>query len=152
LIRAVFDANVIVSGFPVIGGLPGVLLDRWRRDEFGLVLSDYILDEIARAWTDPYWSRRINPVEAEDALRFLRRFAEIVPVTVDVSGIASHAEDDMVIATAVSAEAEYLVTGDKELQGVRRHRGVRILSPREFLAILDNQPDEPGVPTPAPQP
>jgi len=148
VIRAVFDANVIVSGFPGIGGLPGALLNRWQREEFELVLSDYILDEIARAWTDPYWRRRINLLEVEDALRFLRHFAEIVPVTVDVSGIASHSADDMVIATAVSADVEYLVTGDKELQGVQSYRGVRILSPRDFLAYLDAQPD---APTPTPQ-
>ncbi len=43
----------------------------------------------------------------------------------------------MIIATALSAQVDYTVTGDKELQDLRSSNGVRIVSPREFLAILD---------------
>lgn len=66
-----------------------------------------------------------------------------------VEGIASHPQDDLIIATAVSAEAEYLVSGDKELQDLRSYGQVKIVSPATFLAILDEQPESP---TPAPQP
>jgi predicted nucleic acid-binding protein len=85
----------------------------------------------------------------EIALNLLRRRAEITPITVTVEGVASHPEDDMVLATAVSAEAEYLVSGDKELQDLRAYGQIKILSPREFLSFLDEQAESP---TPAPQP
>ncbi len=137
MIRSVFDANVVVAGFPATAGTLASLIERWKTGTFELVLSEYILDEIARAWTDPYLRSRINPLEIEAALEFLHRFAKIVPVTINVSGIASHSEDDMVIATAVSAGADYLVTGDRELQDLRAYADVRIVSPRRFLAILD---------------
>jgi uncharacterized protein len=52
--------------------------------------------------------------------------------------VATHPEDDLVLAAAVSAEAGYLVTGDRQLQQLGRFRGVDIVSPRAFLAILED--------------
>jgi predicted nucleic acid-binding protein len=54
-----------------------------------------------------------------------------------VTGVASHPEDDPILATAVSASADYLVTGDRQLQRLGSYRGVSIVSPREFLDLLD---------------
>ena len=39
-----------------------------------------------------------------------------LPITAHVQGVATHAEDDLVLATAESAQADYLITGDKKLQ------------------------------------
>lgn len=57
-------------------------------------------------------------------------------ITVQVTGIATHAHDDLVLATAISAGAEYLVTGDRGLRDVGEYQGVAILTPREFLDRL----------------
>lgn len=69
----------------------------------------------------------------------LRRKAEIVPVTTEISGVASHAEDDLVIAAAVSARAPYLVTGDAGLLAVGTHRGVSLVTARFFRTMLDQR-------------
>ncbi len=60
-------------------------------------------------------------------------------ITAEVHGVATHAEDDLILATAISARVEYLVTGDKKLQELRSYQGVAIVSPREFLDILESQ-------------
>jgi putative PIN family toxin of toxin-antitoxin system len=101
------------------------------------VTSEPILAEVERAWTKPYWRRRIAADRAALVLALLRRFAEVVPVSAHVYGIATHPEDDTVLATAISARAPYLVTGDKGLLGVGRFRGVAILTPRDFLNLLE---------------
>jgi predicted nucleic acid-binding protein len=44
-----------------------------------------------------------------------------------------------VLATALSAGAEFLVTGDKELRQLGAYGGTRLLLPREFLTELDRQ-------------
>lgn len=63
--------------------------------------------------------------------------AVIVPLSTVVRGVATHASDDLVIATAVSGSADYLVTGDRDLRlRVREYGGVAIVSPAEFLEIL----------------
>jgi len=49
MIRATLDVNVLVSGFPAERGTPAELLERWSNLEFELVLSQHILEGIARA-------------------------------------------------------------------------------------------------------
>jgi predicted nucleic acid-binding protein len=51
----------------------------------------------------------------------------------EVHGVATHSEDDLILATAVSAEADYLVMGDRKLQDLVTYEGVTIASPRQFL-------------------
>lgn len=61
---------------------------------------------------------------------------ELVAVTSQIAGIASHAEDDLILATAIDGHADYLVTGDAHLRKLEIVRGVAIVSPREFLTVL----------------
>ena len=147
--RAVFDANVIAAAVPANPGTLARLFDLWLAGDFQLVVSSYILDEVVIAWSKPYWRTRMTAKRVDAALSLLRSSAEITPIAVTVEGVASHPEDDMVLATAVSAKAEYLVSGDKELQNLRTYGQVKIVSPAEFLAILDEQPESS---TPTPQP
>jgi predicted nucleic acid-binding protein len=78
---------------------------------------------------------------APQKLEVLRAFLESGPVatniSVEVHGIATHPEDDLILATAVSGRADYLVTGDRQLLALGSYQGVRIVTPRDFLAILE---------------
>jgi predicted nucleic acid-binding protein len=56
---------------------------------------------------------------------------------VQAAGITAHTEVDRILATAMSAQAQYLVTGDKQLLKRHAFRGTLLLSPRQFLEILD---------------
>ncbi len=133
MIIAVLDTNVLASGF--VGedkpeSTPGELIRRWRSGSFILVTSEHILTELAGTFTDPYFIQRLPAVTNADALDSLRIDAFVQPVTEIVSGVASHAEDDVVLATALSAGAEYLVTGDKELRQLGACGGTQLLLPR----------------------
>ena len=149
MIKSVFDANVVAVGIPAETGTLAVLFDRWFAGDFELVVSEFILGEVRITWAKPYWRARMTAQRVEASLNLLRRRSEITPITVTIEGVASHPEDDMVLATALSAEAEYLVSGDRELRDLRSYGQVKIVSPATFLAILDAQP---GSPTPIPQP
>ncbi len=69
-------------------------------------------------------------------LALLRAAATVTPLTIEVAGVATHPEDDLILATAVASEAAYLVTGDRKLRSVGMFRDVAIISPREFLERL----------------
>jgi putative PIN family toxin of toxin-antitoxin system len=137
VIRAVYDANVLVSGFAATSGTLSVLIDRWRAGQVRLVLSQHILDEVARTWTKPYWQARFGPDLIERALHLLALEAEVTPLRMQVTGVATHPEDDLVLATAVNGQVDYLVTGDRQLQRLINYEGVHICSPQEFLLLLD---------------
>ncbi len=135
------DTNLLASG--IVGfrrreSTPGELLRRWRGGEYELVTSEPILAELLRTLALPYFALRINPLDVAELLPLLTQAA--VPITVTVTGVATHPEDDLVLATAVSAHAGYLVTGDQPFRRrVRSYQDVRLLSPREFLTVLEGQ-------------
>jgi putative PIN family toxin of toxin-antitoxin system len=142
VIVAVLDTNVLASGFVGLNkpeSATGELLRRWRREEFALVVSDHILAELSRVVSYPYFAQRLSHAEIEAAFLGLRTEALSQSITVQVSGVASHAADDAVIATALSARAAYLVTGDKQLLERRSYWGTHFLTPRQFLEVLKGQ-------------
>ncbi len=149
MIAVVFDTNTLASG--IVGSQnpaspPGTLYNAWRRGAFSLVVSEHILTELRRTLEKPYFQRRISPDDARAVDALLRRFARVVPITAHVAGMASHPEDDLVLATALSAGVPYLVSGDEGLQRVGHYQGVTILSPRAFRDLLPHQqlPDNAG--------
>ncbi len=72
-------------------------------------------------------------------MSLLRINATIVVPILTVSGVGEDEEDDLVLATAVAGNADFLVTGDKHMQGLSRHQNVRILTPRQFLDVLESE-------------
>ena len=138
MISAVLDTNIIVSGTIVAGGIPDRLLQAARAGQFTLVTSDVIVAEAVRALGRDRVRRkyRIAGDDVERVRQLLEQELVSTPITVQVAGVATHPEDDMILATAVSARADYLVTGDVQLQRLETYRGVAIVSPRRFLEIL----------------
>lgn len=136
MIVAVLDTNVLVSAFPAHGTVPAMLIDAWRQGVFHLVISEHILEELAEAWKDPYWQARFSSTDSTAAIALLRSDAIMTALTVAVAGVATHPEDDLILATAVAGAATYLVTGDRKLRAVGTFQSVTILSPRAFLDRL----------------
>ncbi|MGH6917272.1 MAG: putative toxin-antitoxin system toxin component, PIN family, partial [Geminicoccaceae bacterium] len=54
-----------------------------------------------------------------------------------VRGVVRDPNDDMVVACALKASADYIVTRDKDLLSLGAHEGIRIVTPRQFLDLLD---------------
>lgn len=142
MIRAVLDTNVLVSGLlrrhPAAPSVQ--LLDAWRGGDFELVLSSEILAEVERTLGKPYFRARLSDDQIERALTLLRRRSHLVPVSVDVQSVATHPEDDLILATAISGPADYLVTGDRDILDLGNFRGIEIKSPRDFLNVLQSSP------------
>lgn len=137
MIRVVLDANVIVGSFAATSGALSEIAGAWQSQRFHVVLSDHVLQEAEIAWKKPYWAQRYASDEIDRLVSIVRRRSEFVAPTPGVSGVATHEEDDLVIATAIAGNAAYLVTGDKELLRLKSYKTVSIVSPQEFLEILE---------------
>jgi putative PIN family toxin of toxin-antitoxin system len=133
---AVFDTNVLASGFLSRATTPGRLLLAWQEGLFELVVTAPILEELRETLNDPYFRRRLTPEQIEENLALVRREATVVRITTHVRDVATRPEDDLVLAAALSGQAQYLVTGDAQLQRLGTYQGITILSPRAFWDIL----------------
>jgi putative PIN family toxin of toxin-antitoxin system len=140
VIRAVLDTNVLASGLAgegVPASIPGAVLRHWRAGDFDLITAPSILAELSRTLTKSYFRSRRSDAQIEAAIQLIVAEGSFVVPTVEVFDIASHPEDDLVLAAAVSAQVDYLVTGDRMLLRLSNYHGVSILSPRAFLDLLD---------------
>jgi uncharacterized protein len=142
---AVLDTNVLASALRGYRrSYPGILLRAWRDGFYELVLSEHILDELGRTLANRYFSRFIQPYQAAAVIELLRNEATVVPITQPVQAVATHPEDDLILATAVSGRANYLVTGDTQLLRLRRYRSVEIVAACGFAELLAASTEESG--------
>lgn len=139
MLRAVLDANVYVSAVVRPDGPPGQIVERFlRHAAFQVVLSPVIVDEVLRAMAYPK-VRTLIRRGIEPGLWFedIVVLAEMVAGELDVSGVSRDPDDDKYVGAALEGRAAFVVTGDQELLGLEEHEGVRIVTPRTFLRLLD---------------
>ncbi len=141
MIIAVLDTNILVSGASITSTPPGQILNAWREGKFELVVSSYIIDELKRTFQKPYFQSHLTAEDISSFMDLLQNETTITPITAKVEGIATHLEDDLILATAVSAKADYLVTGDGPLlrKVGNSYQSTKLVTPNEFLQILKSQ-------------
>jgi uncharacterized protein len=142
MIGAVLDSSVLVSAFLTPSGVADQLLQHAACGTFVLYLSPQITDEVRRSLREK--TERIRRYYSYTDERVDQFIAAVVAVARSVTELPElHAvpldpADDMVIATAVAAGADYLVTGDLHLLSLREHDGIRIVRPKAFLDLLSS--------------
>jgi putative PIN family toxin of toxin-antitoxin system len=141
MIRAVLDANVLVSALLNPESPPATVLTAWRSEQFQLVLSEAILEEIARVLRYPKIAKRHGWHE-----RQVRRFLEdvaylaiLTPGHLRLNVIREDPPDDRYLECAIESAAHYIVSGDAHLLLLGTYEGIRILAPRTFLEVLSQE-------------
>lgn len=138
MISAVLDTNVLASGTVSAANAPGQILDAWHARKFELVTSQHIIDELLQTFQKPYFKNHLTNQAVNNLIDLLQNESLVIPVTVQVQGVATHPQDDLIVATALSAKANYLVTGDMPLLNKigESYKGVSITNPNASLKIL----------------
>lgn len=138
MIRAVLDANVVVSGVLSGKGYPGRILAAWRDEQIHLVVSEAVLEEIGRVLRYPRIVARHQWTDAQLQvfLEDLTRLTILTPGKLRLSVIAEDPSDNRYIECAVEGQADYIVSGDHHLLHLAHYRGTEILTPRAFVELL----------------
>jgi len=139
-IRALLDANVLVSAAIRPGGKPDQILRR-AVTEFVWLTSEYVLSELERALLYPRIQKKYRDlVIAENRAALfglIRTQAEFVGRGHAIPATSRDINDDPVLAQAADGHADYLVTGDLDLLTLGAFEGIQIVTPEQFLKILD---------------
>lgn len=140
--RAVFDTNVFVSASlsKNANSPTRELLERWKRNEFTLI----ICDQIAKELIEKLRERGIEPEVIADQISALARSAEWVSVPDEkIEDLLSDPDDNVVVACAVEGRANYLVTYDPHFDLLGgEHRGIKIVKAIPFLEVLRGEDDQ----------
>lgn len=128
-IRVVLDTNVLVSGLAYPASIPGRIIAAWRQGALDVVLSHYILEELTRVL--PRLPRiRLSPTELQDLVDSLLFLADIVEPQGLLEKALRDPADQPVLQTLLSSQAQYLITGDKDLLALADR--YPILGPADF--------------------
>ena len=141
--KVVLDSSILVSAFIAPQTELIQLLRLPLRHRYELVLSKDILGETAASPLTKESVRRYATYADEDVhpyLAWLLSVAKIVDELPELSAVPADPKDNMVVATAVAAQADYLVTGDRRhLLPMKEYQGIPIISARSFLDLLESE-------------
>ncbi len=138
--KAVLDTNVIVSGIIKEEGPAGQILRLLFQDrKFISITSLDILTEIREVLPRPKirkyhgWTNE----QIDGFVTFLYAQSVVTEGKLAVK-IARDPQDDKFLACATEGTADYLVSGDEDLLQIKFYEGKQIVSPADFLDILQS--------------
>jgi hypothetical protein len=136
-VRLVLDSNIFISSLITVGTPPDLLCRQWRARNFDLITSREQIAEILRVAGYPKLQKYFTPEQAADLLKNLHYFSEVVTLG-EVPALSQDPADNLIIATALAGEADYLVTGDKrDLLHLGEVEGIPIITARQALEKLE---------------
>ena len=135
--KIVIDTNVVIAAFATRGLCKDIF--EICLSAHTLVVSNELLDEMERKLEEVL---RLPPPLTGEIIEFLSSVTErIKPARVPREDCRD--PDDLhVLGAAVAAEAEVIITGDRDLLSLNPYKSILILSPRAFWEHLRESPSE----------
>ncbi len=135
--RVIPDTNVIVSGL-LWRGNPRHILDAARDGIISLYTSPVLLAELEIVLRRPKLAKRLEAanVTVQELVDGFSALATVIDAEPIAPVIIRDPDDDAVLACALAAEGEAIVSGDDDLLSLKYHQAIRILTATELLAEL----------------
>lgn len=131
--RVIIDTNCWISF--LIGRRLHSLVDLLSEERIQVVVCDALIDEIRDVTTRPKFAKYFPPKEVESLLEFLQLVGETVNPSQQVHLCRDEA-DDYLLALAIEANANYLVTGDFDLLVLGKVGNCQIVNIEGFEKIV----------------
>ena len=129
----VFDTNVLIAAI-ITEGICSKLLRRARSGEFSLISCPFILKELRLVLSKKF---RLSHEDIASAMEPISEaIGQVIEHGPKITDICRDADDDYIVACAVAAEADYLVTGDSDLLEIKNYQDIKFISPRDFEALF----------------
>lgn len=137
--RIVTDTNLVVSAF-VWGGNPEIILMAAREARVTLYTSPALIAELEDILSRKKSAKalsRVGSTPAQLVSDYLALAQLVRPVAVP-RVVPNDIDDDQVIAAAVTANADLIVSGDGDLIGMKQYQGIPILTAARAVERINN--------------
>ena len=138
--RLVLDTNTVVSGL-FWRNAPRLLMDAATEGRVELATSTVLIDELAEVIARAKFSRKLaeQNVTARVLLnRYARLATRVTPASIRRT-VLDDADDDHVLACALAANANLVVSGNAHLLNLKRFHSMRIVAAGEALASIERE-------------
>jgi putative PIN family toxin of toxin-antitoxin system len=131
--RVVLDTNVLISSF-FWKGPSRHIVDLAIANKIKSITSPEILEEVEAVLYEDFPQVPYDKIEG--VIRDILSYSQlIIPQQIMVKRLRD-LKDTKIIACAVSAKADYIVTGDKDLLVLKKYGGIQISNPKTFLDLF----------------
>ena len=132
--RVFLDTNVLASAVATRGLCADVFREALMAHE--LVISDALISELKRILSKKFGASQ-DLIKGVTTL--LHQDTILAKPTEHLTIKIKDKDDIVILSAAISASCDIFVTGDKELQSLKRIQKMKILSPRAFWDRLTAQ-------------
>jgi putative PIN family toxin of toxin-antitoxin system len=135
--RAVIDTNVLPSGL-LWPGKPHRLIEQIPAGALIFVSSPALLAELAEVVARPKFKGALarSGTNPELMLAQVRLLAEVIDPPPLQESVSRDPDDDVVLALAVAARADLIITGDQDLLVLSVYAGIPIVSASEAIELI----------------
>ncbi len=130
-LRFVLDTNILISSILSKNTPPQKLFD-YSMAHGIILMSEATVTEITEVLTRRKFDRYVSLGKRSNFLQTLASKIERIEITESIT-ICRDRKDDKFLEVAVNGEADYLITGDRDLLVLHPFRNIQILTPADFL-------------------
>ena len=137
LVRLVLDTNTVISGL-LWNGPPRSLLDAAISGTVDVYTSAVLLAELREVLAYPRLAKRLaaSGETVDQQVSHFMALAHLTAPAVIAGAVLADPDDDHVIACALAAQADAIVSGDAHLLNLKHYQGMRIIDAAEALRSL----------------
>jgi uncharacterized protein len=132
LVRVVLDTNVLVSAFLTKGKSRSLVLRLIEAHE--VILSSQMLAELTDVLSREKF--HVANTQIDRFISIIVRKATVVSIHSNAKIVLDDPDDDVVLNTALSGKAQYIVSGDRHLLKIARYENIQVLSVNEFAQMV----------------
>jgi uncharacterized protein len=134
-VRFVLDTNLLVSAALFPRSLARKAFDAVLRTDGLILISEAVLAEITEVFGRSRFDRYVTAAVRQQFLSELLALVMMVQI-VETTAVCRDPKDDKFLELAVSGQANYILTSDKDLLVLHPFRGVKIITPVDFLGVM----------------
>lgn len=129
--KVILDTNVFLSGL-LFGGTPEKILQHWIKRDFILCISPTLKAEIINKLTIKFNAVELYTLTLSNLIDNISE--KYIPK--QKINICKDKSDNFLFELAEESKAEYMISGDKLVQDIKIYKKTKIISPKEFLDLL----------------
>jgi putative PIN family toxin of toxin-antitoxin system len=129
--RFVFDTNVIVSALLIKRSVARRAFDK-ARAAGDILLSFEVIEELYNVLGRSAFDRYIDEDDRLQFLTVLVKESTLVEISEKIKECRDPS-DDKFLELSINGKADFIISGDSDLQVLNPFRKIPIVSPREFL-------------------